>query len=104
MKYLYNECSRCGGVKKETTSSICPTCLYNKNGNMKKIEENRERITEFVNRIEKRNGMASIKEVYVELITLYSKVSGMSRIDKLEPNKQLEEMYRTLKRIYRPDL
>lgn len=59
-------------------------------------------INDFVNKIEKRNGMASIEEIFVEMITLFYDY-GLSiddkLIDKYPVNKQLTFMWNKLKMV-----
>lgn len=59
-------------------------------------------INDFVNKIEKRNGMASVQEIFVEMITLfydYGLNADDKVIDTLSVNKQLEHMWNKLKMV-----
>jgi hypothetical protein len=61
---------------------------------------NKNDIKNFVERIERRNGLASLHEIFVEMITLYNESGLAGRpIDTLPVNKQLSYMWEKLRGI-----
>lgn len=67
-----------------------------------KNQSNINDIKQFVNRIEKRNGIASIQEIFVEMISLYNDYGTSYEdrvVDTYPVNKQLEYMWNKLKSI-----
>lgn len=64
--------------------------------------KNLQVLNEFVERIEKRNGMADIYEMLNELIDIYYlfyPTNGKNTIDKHTASKQIYLMYKALKEI-----
>lgn len=55
------------------------------------------KLTDFVNRIEKRGGWASIEEIFVEMITLFNYYGCNQDIDVLPTDLQLSMMWNHLK-------
>jgi hypothetical protein len=98
-KKYYIHC-KCGVVKDNIKCSYCNHC-----SNLKQVERYerlnntsyRENLIEFVNRIEKRKGMASFYEVFVELISIFNNYYSTKLIDLMPVDLQLEYMYIKIK-------
>ena len=83
--YYYYDCPKCGN-KKNLKSSYCIPCMNDKQyRSIRGIAASR-------------GGLASIYEIYVELITLYNHFGRQSSIDTFDTNKQLSIMWKVLKR------
>lgn len=97
-KYIYEICQKCGVDKKNNTSSICNACakIYRVNRSVD-MEIVKKDIINFIKRIERRKGYASIMEIYVEMITLFYNTFPNDTYDNFEPKYQLEKMYIYLK-------
>ena len=102
--YYYYDCPKCGN-KKNLKSSYCIPCMNDKhrgrigiaassedvylktdtvtdnNSSERTPNQYKLDLINFVNKIEKRGGLASIYEIYVELITLYNHFGRQSSID-----------------------
>jgi len=52
---------------------------------------------DFVNRIQRRNGLASLEDIFVDMITLFNYYGCNQDIDKLPTNLQLKAMWDFLK-------
>jgi len=92
-------CIECGLRPKHHTYSHCKECkkaISRLARVCRKDIPSAKPVVEFVNRVEKRNYMVSMEELFVELITLHSEYC----IDKLyknaSPARQLEKMFKDL--------
>lgn len=97
----YYKCPKCGDDKK-LLSIYCPACYKAKYGS-KRINKEYEKLLEdslieFVNRIEDRSGMASMYEIFVELITIYNHFCYFNEMDSLEPTDQIILMWSMIKK------
>ena len=100
--YYYYLCPRCGSDDKRLRSKHCKACRqeYEKTLRSNFEPRSKEQIIEFVNRINKRNGMACLSEICVELITLfYSHYQSMGILDQLKPSQQVEMMWKYLNEL-----
>ena len=98
MKKIYSICRKCNKDKKASSTSVCSSCAREYRLSKKKdMTEVNKKIYEFVSRVEKRNGMASGDEIFVELITLFYETNPVNTYDKLSVKKQVERMYIHLK-------
>ena len=94
--------------KVKNATPYCRTCYQriwqriNRPSDKRVNHSNINDIKEFVNRIEKRNGIASIQEIFVEMISLYNDYGTSYEdrvVDTYPVNKQLEYMWNKLKSI-----
>ena len=101
--YEYDKCCKCGSSKKSSRSPYCPPCFKVKHLESKVIKnlriKNRSLLVKFVDRIENRNGLASINEMFVELIGFHRLYGKDSDINNLPVNEQIYEMYQHLKKL-----
>lgn len=101
-KYIYSVCLKCGVDKNPNQSGWCRECsnaaARRKTQLKNEIKVSRKDIIKFVEKIERRNGLASIKDIYVDLITLHSHLRKGRELDHLEPAEQLQIMYSDLKK------
>lgn len=54
-------------------------------------------LVDFINRIERRNGIASMEDIFVTMITLYNFYGSNKSLDHLKTDLQLQMMYELLK-------
>lgn len=116
-KICYKLC-KCGEEKEKPSSPFCRPCnrkylserksikindkLFNSNFCIEedklKPSEFRIILINFVNKIERRGGLASLQDVYVDLITLYNYFGINDKsINILEPAEQLSAMWQFIK-------
>ena len=102
---IYNDCLDCGIPTRSGNNvrGYCNSCYHKRqqlvvNKRIKNVDEAIDTMIEFVDRIERRNGMASMEEVFVELIGHYNTFGNEYKYDKLSTNLQLEAMYDHLKK------
>lgn len=102
-KQYYYEICKCGNDK-TLKSSLCVDCQKialdrRKAGGWRqksrKVKD--ERIPEFVNRIQSRNGMASTYEIFVEMIDLYETNFNQYELDSYDTKTQIKKMWEKLK-------
>lgn len=103
-KYTYTSlCPKCGSDDKRLRSKYCKSCRkdyekYRRSNGSEDIPI--DQLIEFVKRINDRGGMASINEVFGELITLfYSCYQSMGILDQLKPAQQIELMWKYLNEV-----
>lgn len=102
----YTKCAKCGCEKTNATSTpYCKPCNREYSKNLREFKEKNEnkydkkRIVDFIEKVERRNGYVSVYELLVELITLFNTLGkGSDMYNEYEPNKQLEKMYKDLKK------
>ena len=98
-KKYYIHC-KCGVVKENVKCAYCGECQRLRDRERYADKNNvsyRENLIEFVNRIEKRKGMASFYEVFVELISIFNHYYSTKLIDLMPVDLQLEYMYIKIK-------
>lgn len=101
MGKIFEKCKLCG-KENSTTLRMCKVCRKNHYKRLTQDEKGVmvKRAYYFVERIEKRNGMISTHELFVELITLYDECEGNHKlIDKKPVYEQLKFMYEYLKKF-----
>lgn len=94
-KRYYKIC-KCGKVKERYKNSYCLSCSneYSK----KQLNKNNEKfLIEFVDRIERRGGIASMEDIFVSMITLYNYWGYNKKINALPTKIQLSIMWEFLK-------
>lgn len=105
-KYYYPVC-KCGVVKENYRTSYCKTCMANytvkirdrRNSVQEKI--NFEELNNFVERMYKQNKMASMKDLFVDLITLHNYFMRNRRdIDCMNVGLQLALMWEDIEKLY----
>lgn len=90
-------CPNCG-KHKQMSKHLCGLC--NRFNRYRGIDvEDVTYLKSFIQRIENRNGWASMEEVFIELITLNNIFGHNKFIDELTPPKQLESMYKNLLKV-----
>jgi hypothetical protein len=76
------------------SKSMCTLIQYDNRGAVKVAKS---KLIEFVDRIEKRNGWASMEEIFVEMITLFNFFGKECYLDTLSTGKQISSMWSFLK-------
>lgn len=120
---IYYRICKCGFVKESYKMSMCRECnreylnhrnrskkLYDieikdlvrkgKDGDRTLIRKKNfwsNKLIDFVNKIEKRNGLASIEEIFVDMITLFNYYGCNQDIDILPTDLQLSMMWEYLR-------
>jgi hypothetical protein len=111
-KNKFKRCSRCKvEISREQKASYCEVCnkllnRFNTYINKKSLENNyynnkmKKHLHEFVDRLEARKEMASIEEIFVELITLHNHFTKDNDTMREESAQtQIPRMWKTLKSI-----
>jgi len=57
-----------------------------------------DKLYKFVTKIERRNGLASMEDIFIDLIDLYTYYGSQKNIDEYPVNKQLEIMWTFIKK------
>ena len=97
-KYYKRFC-KCGNLKENITSKICNECAKVE---LKPIDPryyNNEALIKFVEKIKRRNGIASLEDIFVHMITIYNSY-GDRTMDTLSVQTQLGLMWQQLNEIY----
>lgn len=121
-KFYYKLC-KCGAKKNTLKTPYCIDCWRKRKSSIVKdlseFAENRkkrersginvelsartigkffeDKLYKFVNKIERRNGLASMEDIFVELIDLYTYYGSQKNIDEYSVDKQLQIMWKFLK-------
>lgn len=103
-KYIYSIC-KCGSLKETPNRPYCKKCCSEYYKGSKKIKEVLPEsldveVLEFIEHIESRRGMASLNEIFVDLIDYYtwlkSNGDNSTEIDILPPMDQIKIMWMDL--------
>ena len=102
--YWYNVlCPKCGADDKRLRTPYCKNCSkeYDKaHRDYKSETKSKEELIEFVDRVNNRNGMVSMNEMFVELITLFHYYyDSRGVLDQLTPSQQIEMMWKYIKEL-----
>lgn len=104
-RHYYIMC-KCGKEKESLRSVYCNECFRNYTHKKKYSEDNREidfytnKLIKFVDKIERRNGICSLEDIFVEMIDLFNYFYLNSSLDtRLSAGKQLTFMWEYIKEI-----
>lgn len=93
-------CPKCGSDDKRLKTPYCKKCSRDYGSNHRDYSSeyrSKKQLIEFVDRINRRRGMASMQEVYVEMVTLFHYFyQSRGILDQFNPTVQLEVMWRYL--------
>ena len=101
-------CPKCNDIKKPT-NIYCKPCMtkyrreYDKHKSELKslIDNNDIDIIKFIDKIERRDGICSLEEIFVDMITYYQILDIRKNIDDLLVGFQLEYKLSHLKKRYK---
>ncbi len=106
--YIYETC-KCGATKESKKRPYCNSCCskYYKTSKKEKIDNSSTpdiEIIDFIKDIEKRHGFVTLHDIFVKLITYYTKIKIDEKeeieIDILESKDQITIMWMELKKWY----
>lgn len=97
----YSKTCKCGALKDNFKSKLCNKCGVEKLASRTRVtKEQSNKLINFVEKIRRRNGLASIEDIFVEMIGIYNTYCNPSKLDYMDTNTQLSMMWEHLNRIY----
>lgn len=94
-KYVYPTC-KCGKEKEIPTNRYCKNCYKNYIINNRVEIIPHKEIKDFIIRVNKNNGMVSLEDIFINLITYYNYIDGSKLYGKT--SDQLMQMWQIVKR------
>lgn len=93
----YSKFCKCGATKQEVKSKLCNECAQKKLSNRRiPTGDDCSELINFVNKVNRRGGLASIEDIFVDMITIYNKYCNPSKLDTMETGTQLSMMWQHL--------
>ena len=104
-KIYYPKCNKCGIQKKNIKLTYCRGCCARRRVKSRRVleegkfEDNGMKLEmiQWVNKIERRGGLASIEDIFVNLITYYNEFCSRKGIDDFSVKNQIEHMWKSIR-------
>ena len=105
-RIYYPKCNKCGIEKENIKLSYCRGCCARRRVKLcrvlekGKFEDNGMKLEmiKWVNKIERRGGLASIEDIFVNLITYYNEFCSRKGIDDFSVKDQIEHMWKSIRK------